>query len=83
MRVARGSASWVSSHGRGLGPRDVLMQCGRPGFSPWVGKIPWQRILTFKWVGRGTGACKGEGEGAKSERVESRAPQVEEWSRDL
>ena len=23
MRVARGSASWLSSHGRGLGPRDV------------------------------------------------------------
>ena len=22
MRVARGSASWLSSHGRGLGPRD-------------------------------------------------------------
>ena len=21
------------------------MQCGRPGFSPWVGKIPWRR----KW----------------------------------
>lgn len=42
-----------------------------------------QRILTFKWVGRGRGACKGEGEGAKPERVEPRAPQVEEWSRDL
>ena len=24
MRVARGSASWLSSHGRGLGPRDAL-----------------------------------------------------------
>ena len=23
MRVARGSASWLSSHGRGLGPRDA------------------------------------------------------------
>ena len=20
-----------------------LLQCGRPGFSPWVGKIPWRR----------------------------------------
>ena len=19
------------------------MQCGRPGFDPWVGKIPWRR----------------------------------------
>ena len=26
MRVARGSASWLSSHGRGLGPRDALTQ---------------------------------------------------------
>ena len=21
----------------------VCLQCGRPGFSPWVGKIPWRR----------------------------------------
>ena len=20
-----------------------LLQCGRPGLDPWVGKIPWQR----------------------------------------
>ena len=25
VRVARGSASWLSSHGRGLGPRDALI----------------------------------------------------------
>ena len=23
----------------------VCLQCGRPGFNPWVGKIPWRR----KW----------------------------------
>ena len=23
----------------------VCLQCGRPGFEPWVGKIPWRR----KW----------------------------------
>ena len=23
----------------------VCLQCGRPGFNPWVGKIPWSR----KW----------------------------------
>ena len=23
----------------------VCLQCGRPGFDPWVGKIPWRR----KW----------------------------------
>ena len=20
-----------------------ILQCGRPGFDPWVGKIPWRR----------------------------------------
>ena len=29
MRVARGSASWLSRHGRGLGPRDVLKKDSR------------------------------------------------------
>ena len=29
MRVARGCASWLSSHGRGLGPRDALMKDSR------------------------------------------------------
>ena len=29
MRMARGSASWLSSHGRGLGPRDVLKKDSR------------------------------------------------------
>ena len=23
----------------------IRLQCGRPGFDPWVGKIPWRR----KW----------------------------------
>ena len=21
----------------------ICLQCGRPGFDPWVGKIPWRR----------------------------------------
>ena len=25
--------------------QSVCLQCGRPGFDPWVGKIPWRR----KW----------------------------------
>ena len=25
--------------------RRWLLQCGRPGFNPWIGKIPWRR----KW----------------------------------
>ena len=32
-------ASWWLRHWR------VCLQCGRPGFNPWVGKIPWRR----KW----------------------------------
>ena len=23
--------------------KSVCLQCGRPGFDPWVGKIPWRR----------------------------------------
>ena len=40
LRVARGSASWLSSHGRGIGPKDALkdsqrlsrVAAGNPGF---------------------------------------------------
>ena len=24
-------------------PQSLRLQCGRPGFDPWVGKIPWRR----------------------------------------
>ena len=24
--------------------KSVCLQCGRPGFDPWVGKTPWRRI---------------------------------------
>ena len=23
--------------------KSFFLQCGRPGFNPWVGKIPWRR----------------------------------------
>jgi len=26
--------------------KDSACQCMRPGFSPWIGKIPWRR----KWI---------------------------------
>ena len=39
MRVARGSASWLSSHGRGLGPRDALKKDSR-GLSQVVAGYP-------------------------------------------
>ena len=55
---------FVSSHGRqeGWGSSGlpwwlrwwrICLQCGRPGFNPWVGKIPWRRkILAWEipWI---------------------------------
>ena len=43
-------ASILNSISTLLGPslaevKSVCLECGRPGFSPWVGKIPWRR----KW----------------------------------
>ena len=29
----------------GSDDKNICLQCGRPGFDPWVGKIPWRR----KW----------------------------------
>ena len=29
----------------GSGGKSICLQCGRPRFDPWVGKIPWRR----KW----------------------------------
>ena len=28
---------------RGSDSKRICLQCGRPGFDPWVGKIPWRR----------------------------------------
>ena len=43
---------WASLNGSA--GKIILLQCGRPGFDPWVGKIPWRRerlpILVF-WIG--------------------------------
>ena len=27
----------------GSDSKGILLQCGRPGFVPWIGKIPWKR----------------------------------------
>ena len=27
----------------GSDSKSICLQCGRPGFDPWVGKIPWRR----------------------------------------
>ena len=37
-----------------------LPQCGRPGFNPWVGKIPWRRKrlpTPVFWPGEFQGLC--------------------------
>ena len=65
MRVARGSASLLSSHGRGLGPRDALKDSrsfsgdgGKPSFpSPSAGDL---RELSRAPL-RGEGSCGGGG----------------------
>lgn len=67
MRVARGSASWLSSHGRGLGPRDALKKDsrglsrgggGKPSFpSPSAGDLRELPRVPL----RGEGSCGGGG----------------------
>ena len=42
--VGTGDWSWWLLH-RWLRWYSVCLQCGRPRFDPWVGKIPWRR----KW----------------------------------
>ena len=39
----------------------ICLQCGRPGFNPWVGKIPWRR----KWQPT-PGFLPGESHGRRS-----------------
>ena len=65
MRVARGSASLLSSHGRGLGPRDALKDSrsfsggsGKPSFpSPSAGDLMQLPRVPL----RGKGSCGGGG----------------------
>ena len=38
-------ASYLLGFPGGSDSKSVCLQCGRPGFNPWVGKIPWRR----KW----------------------------------
>ena len=44
--MAKWLAGWLAGWINELGnkqPSRILLQCGRPGFDPWVGKIPWRR----------------------------------------
>ena len=45
MSVVRGSASWLSSHGRGLGPRDALKKDSRGLSRGAAGKPRFPRLL--------------------------------------
>ena len=45
MRVARGSASWLSSHGRGLGPRAALKKDSRGLYRGAAGNPRVLRLL--------------------------------------
>ena len=39
-----GASTWASATSSGgSADKRIRLQCGRPGFNPWVGKIPWRR----------------------------------------
>ena len=50
MRVARGSASWLSSHGRGLGPRDALKKDSRGLCRGAAGRRSNPGLLNCRWI---------------------------------
>ena len=40
--------------------KKICLQCGRSGFDPWVGKIPWRRewlLIPVFWPGEFHGLC--------------------------
>ena len=52
----------------------ICLQCGRPGFDPWVGKIPWRRErlpIPVSWSGECCGlySPRGHRESDKTERL--------------
>ena len=62
----RSAGEGKSTHSRILGlpcgsaGKKICLQCRRPGFDPWVGKIPWRRdrIPTpVMWPGEFHGLC--------------------------
>ena len=36
---------WLIDFPGGSDDKSICLQCWRPGFNPWIGKIPWRR----KW----------------------------------
>ena len=44
-------AAWFTVGPRwGLRQWKICLQCRRPGFSPWVGKIPWRKMPTHSSI---------------------------------
>ena len=41
--LEKGQATHTSILGLPLWLKKFFLQCGTPGFDPWVGKIPWRR----------------------------------------
>ena len=37
------NAKWLTDFPGGSDSKSICLQWGRPGFDPWVGKIPWRR----------------------------------------
>ena len=51
----------------------ICLQCGRPGFNPWVGKIPWRRSgypLQYLENSMGRGAWQVQSMGSQRVRIE-------------
>ena len=76
-----GPLTWLPLSAPGLlgkhkgAPRSFLVaqmvkQCRRPGFNPWVGKIPWRR----KWQPTPV-SLPGESHGQRIDRLQSMGPQ--------
>ena len=43
VHLGVGSQLRICFPGGSAGKEFCLLLCGRPGFDPWVGKIPWRR----------------------------------------
>ena len=72
--LEKATESSVLGHPWSLSWRRIRLQCRRPGFDPWIGKIPWRRerlpSLVF-WPGEchGPYSPRGRNESVMTERL--------------
>ena len=52
--------------------KESCLKCGRPGFSPWVGKIPWRRAYPLCGQRSLMGYSPGFAESDMTERLSTR-----------